>query len=485
MKNVFKYLGIFLTVALAAGFTACDPTEENESAEAGLSIKVFFPTKVIAGQEVTINGTGLSDVTEIIFPDNVSVKEFTHAGDGMIRVIAPAGIAAEGGNIIVRTEDDEAVSKLPLTLGKVNVTGYSNRAGDTIVGGSPFTIFGKDLEFLKKVELLDEDGEPLLISDLAFDRKSTNSVSFKIPQNIYTGEIEGKVYACDGSVFTMPLMSFEPAPTGHWETVKTLIWKNDGTHGNINWSGEYRFAPESNSTGEEIYTVPQDIWDKMKETTFYMSFAEPGAQIRVTTGWWTTTWTGNDFFVGNDLITENEDGTYSLAVTLAGDPILDVLDAQHLLFTGGGYTPLEVYFAEEIWVENGSGPSEVVIWENDGSHGNINWSSEYRFAPESNSTGEEIYTVPQDIWDNVIKKKTFYMQFAEAGAQIRVTTGWWSTTWTGNDFFVGNDLITENEDGTYSIAVTLEGDPILDVLDAQHLLFTGGGYTVMKLYYYE
>ena len=88
MKNVFKYLGIFLTVALAAGFTACDPTEENESAEAGLSIKVFFPTKVIAGQEVTINGTGLSDVTEIIFPDNVSVKEFTHAGDGMIRVIA-------------------------------------------------------------------------------------------------------------------------------------------------------------------------------------------------------------------------------------------------------------------------------------------------------------------------------------------------------------------------------------------------------------
>ena len=485
MKNVFKYLGIFLTVALAAGFTACNPTEENESAEAGLGIKVFFPTKVIAGQEVTINGTGLSDVTEIIFPDNVSVKEFTHAGDGMIRVIAPAGIAADGGNIIVRSAEDEAISPLPLTLGKVSISGFSKQPGDTLQGGEQLTIYGKDLEFLNKIEVLDPDGNPVLIEDKSFYRKGTSSIVITMPQEIYTGVYTGILYSCDGQKYSLPELYYEPAPTGHWETVKTMIWKNDGSHGSINWSGEYRFAPESNSTGEEIYTVPQDIWNKMKETTFYMTFAEPGAQIRVTTGWWSTTWTGNDLFVGNDLITENEDGTYTLAVTLAGDPILDVLDDQHLLFTGGGYTPLEVYFAEEIWVENGSGPSEVVIWENDGSHGNINWSGEYRFAPESNSTGEEIYTVPQDIWDNVIKKKTFYMQFAEAGAQIRVTTGWWSTTWTGNDFFVGNDLITENEDGTYSIAVTLEGDPILDVLDAQHLLFTGGGYTVMKLYYYE
>ena len=77
------------------------------------------------------------------------------------------------------------------------------------------------------------------------------------------------------------------------------------------------------------------------------------------------------------------------------------------------------------------------------------------------------------------------MQFAEPGAQIRVTTGWWSTNWTSDDIFVGNELITENEDGTYSLAVNLADSPILDVLDAQHLLFTGGGYTVLKLYYLE
>ncbi|MBO7365823.1 MAG: hypothetical protein J6U28_03930 [Bacteroidales bacterium] len=485
MKNVFKYLGIFLTVALAAGFTACNPTEENESAEAGLDIKVFFPTKVIAGQSMTINGSGFKDATEVIFPEGIKAESFEIVGDGMIRVVAPAGIAADGGNIIVRSAEDEAVSPLPLTLGNVSISGFSKQPGDTLQGGEQLTIYGKDLEFLNKIEVLDPDGNPVLIGDKSFYRKGTSFIVITMPQDIYTGVYTGKLYSCDGQEYSLPELYYEPAPTGHWETVKTLIWKNDGTHGNINWSGEYRFAPESNSTGEEIYTVPQDIWNKMKETTFYMSFAEPGAQIRVTTGWWSTNWTSDDIFVGNELITDNGDGTYSLAVTLAGSPILDVLDDQHLLFTGGGYTPLEVYFSEEVWVENGSGPKEVVIWENDGSHGNINWSGEYRFAPESNSTGEEVYTVPQDIWDNVIKKETFYMQFAEPGAQIRVTTGWWSTNWTSDDIFVGNELITENEDGTYSLAVNLAGSPILDVLDAQHLLFTGGGYTVLKLYYLE
>ena len=67
-------------------------------------------------------------------------------------------------------------------------------------------------------------------------------------------------------------------------------------------------------------------------------------QIRVTSGWWSTTWTGDDIFPGNELLTDNGDGTFTLKVNLTGDPLLDYLDEQHLLFTGDRYTPVKLYF---------------------------------------------------------------------------------------------------------------------------------------------
>ena len=73
--------------------------------------------------------------------------------------------------------------------------------------------------------------------------------------------------------------------------------------------------------------------------------------------------------------------------------------------------------------------------------------------------------------------------------QIRVTTGWWSVQWMGadNDIAPWNmaERIIDNGDGTFYIEVNFGDDPIVGSLDDQHLLFTGSGYTPMKLYYYE
>ena len=500
MKNIFKYLASLLAVVLfAAAFTACESIDENGAQDAALSIKVFFPTKVVAGQPMTINGSGLGSVTEIEFPGGVRATGFKIVSDDMIRVTAPAGIASEGGKIKVRAGGEEAESPLPLTLGKTVVTGFSKQPGETAQGGELITVYGSDLEFINGVELLDSDGNAQIIDQKDFYRKGTSSLIFYVPKyNIFEGTFVGTLHTYDGLAFSMPELAYEPAAQGgHYETEKTTIWKNDGSHGEISWSGEYRFAPESNSTGEEIYTVPQDIWDNyIKGGTFYLTFTgSDWIDIRVTTGWWSTTWTGNDITsneinAGDERVTANEDGTYTLEINFSGDPILDVIDAQHLLFTGGGYTPVEIYFTEEVWVDGGEGYDELVtIWKNDGSHGQISWSGEYRFAPESNSTGEEIYTVPQDIWDEVIKGGTFYLTFTGSDwIDIRVTTGWWSTTWTGNDITsneisAGDERVTDNGDGTYTLEINFSGDPILDVLDAQHLLFTGGGYTPVEVYY--
>ena len=491
MKKIVKYFGIFLSLALMG--TACNIQEENGSADIGLGIKVFFPTKVVAGQPMTINGSDFSAVKEIVFPDGVSVSNFELVSNEMIRVTAPSGIAAGGGKLIVRTSDEQAESTQTLTLGNTVVTGFSKQEGEEIQGGEQLTIFGTDLEFINGVKLLDPDGEEYILEDKDFYRKGTSSVIINIPKkNILDGAFVGKLLTYDGREFSLPELTYKPAADeGHWEIVKDIIWENDGSHGNISWNGDYRFAPESNSTGEEIYTVPQDKWDQMKSGKFYLlaSINADWYNLRITTGWWSTTYTGGDIGKGDERIIVNEDGTFVIELDFTGDPILDVLDQQHLLFTGEGYTPLALYFEKEEWV-GGEGHEEVVrtsIWKNDGSHGNISWNGDYRFSNQSNSTGEEIYAIPDDIWEKM-KSGTFYME-ASINADwynMRITTGWWSTTWTGADIGKGDERIVLSEDGTkFTIALDFTGDPILDVLDQQHLLFTGEGYTPLEIYFEE
>ena len=487
MKHIINYLGALLAVVLiGATFTACSD-EDAQSANVGLGIKTFFPTKVVTNQPMTINGSGFNGVTEIEFPGGKKVTDFEIVGNDMIRVNAPSGIAADGGKIIVRTADDEAESHMSLTIGHTYVTGYSKQPGEKATGGELIDVFGSDLEFINSVELLDADGVPQLIDHKEFYRKGTNKLTIRLPKkNIYEGTFVGILHTYDGQSIPMPELAYEPgADEGHWETVKTTIWKNDGSLGEINWNGDYRFAPETNSTGEECYTVPMDVWEKMKSETFYVTVKGANPQIRVTTGWWDSDWKVGDIQPGNELLVDNGDGTWTLTVNISDDPLVDIMDSHHLLFTGSGYTVEEIYFAEDVWID-GPGMQEVKVpvWTNGGQLGEINWNGDYRFAPETNSTGEECYTVPTDVWER-LKKETFYVTVKGANPQIRVTTGWWDSDWKVGDIQPGNELLVDNGDGTWTLTVNISDDPLVDIMDSHHLLFTGSGYTVEEIYFIE
>ena len=357
-----KYLSALLAVVLiGATFTACSEDEE-ESANVGLGIKTFFPTKVVTNQPITINGSGFNNVTEIEFPGGVKVTNFEIVGNDMIRVNTPAGIAADGGKLIVHTAGDAAESRQSMTLGHTNVTGFSKQPGEEVNGNDLITIYGTDLEFINAVELLDADSVAYVVPHEEFYRKGTSSVIFRVPaKKIYEGTWVGYILTYDGQRIALPELAYKPASDGgHWETVKTTIWKNDGSLGEINWGGDYRFAADGHSTGEECYVVPLDIWEKMKTETFYITAKGANPQIRVTSGWWSATWTGNDIQPGHELLTDNGDGTWTLAVTLAGDPLVDIIDEQHLLFTGSGYSVEEIYFIE-MQMGGGGAPSEYDI----------------------------------------------------------------------------------------------------------------------------
>ena len=492
MKKLFKYLGTVLCVALLGAFTACDilnPIEE--SADLGLGIKVFFPTKVVTGQLMTINGSGFRDVVEIEFPNGIRVTDFEIVSNDMIRVNAPAGIAAEGGKLTLRTADEQVQSPVALTLGETFVSGYNRQEGESIECGQQLAIYGKDLEFINRVEFVDKNGDPLFVDDELFYRKSTSSILITIPSNVLIDTFAGKLYTIDGKEIPMPAFKYEFASAGHWETQRKYIWQIDDpeAHESANWNGIYRYAGEGFETGEEIAIIPTDDWEKMKTTTFYAVVQGENPQIRVTTGWWDTTWTGQDIQPGNEHLTDNGDGTWTLEMNLSGDEaLLGLLDAHHFLLTGGGFKVLALYFEEEVWI--GGGHFEIqqqFIWEIDDpeAHESANWNGIYRYAGEGFETGEEIAIIPTDDWEKM-KTTTFYAVVQGENPQIRVTTGWWDTTWTGQDIQPGNEHLTDNEDGTWTLEVNLSGDEaLLALLDSHHLLFTGSGFKVLALYFEE
>ena len=507
MKNIFKFFGTILTIVLTAALTGCTLEEQFESADAGLHIKVFFPTKVVAGQPMTINGSGFADATKVVFPGDVEVTDFEIVSNDMIRVNAPAGIAAEGGKIRVCTEAEEVESPLALTLGKTVIAGYSINEGDEVDGGAQIMIYGTDLEFVTGVELLDADGNPDLIEDELFNRKGTSSIIFTVPKKVYEGTFAGKVYTIDGKTFQMPKVTYKPAADGgYWETTEVVFWENPDPAGvgSVSWSGQYRFGLEGTDANSEcITTFPADIWNIIKTGTFYLKFA-PAAdayQIRANTGWWSFDGDGiYDIHGGDERIVDNGDGTFTLAYTLSEEPyasgILGLLDEQHLLFTGSGYTPLALYYTEDVWVEGG-GSVEIVrtsIWKNDGSVPAASWSgSPYRFAPDFNSTGEEIYAVPAETWEKM-KTTPFNVQITPAADwwQIRIMDAWWSV---GNNeaFDISPntpDKLIDNGDGTFTFVLDVQSHPepgnsIVDLIDAQHLLFAGDGFIINELYWEE
>ena len=490
MKKIFTYLGLFLSVVLIGALTSCNPREIDQATDLGLGIKVFFPTKVVAGQPMTINGSGLSEVREIVFPDGVSVTSFEHVGNDMIRVIAPSGIAASGGKLIVVSADDQAESKQDLTLGSTVISGFSKQDGEEINGAEQLTIFGKDLEFISRIELLDTDGNPLILEDEDFYRKGTSTVIFTVPKTtIFDGTFVGKVYTFDGKVFSLPELTYKPVEEeqgGHWETVETIIWENPGA-GAVSWNGTYRFALEGHDGNSEcIAEIPQDIWDKMMTETFYLDVEATDPQIRVTNGWWDSQWLG-DFQPGNERLTDNGDGTWTLEINFAdAADYVATLEQKHILFTGDRYTPVKIFFAEEIWVDGG-GHWETVktsVWKNEGA-GAVSWNGTYRFALEGHDGNSEcIAEIPQDIWDKMMTE-TFYLDVEATDPQIRVTNGWWDSQWLG-DFQPGNERLTDNGDGTWTLEINFaDAADYVATLEQKHILFTGDRYTPIEIYFAE
>ena len=134
--------------------------------------------------------------------------------------------------------------------------------------------------------------------------------------------------------------------------------------GEVQWNFNYRFAPKSNSTGDDCWYIEKAIWNRLKTETFYVTIKGDAPQIHVTDGWMSYLNSDGDIQPSKEELTDNGDGTWTFAVNLAGNPILDVIDDHYLLFTGLGYSIEEIYLVNNN-TDGGSGKEEkVIVWEN-------------------------------------------------------------------------------------------------------------------------
>lgn len=203
-----------------------------------------------------------------------------------------------------------------------------------------------------------EDG----IYTITFDDVAAGNYEFKVRVDhdwsvAYPGSNYQLTVDQDGSkvviTFNEETKEVNAIVTAPAEETPATIWEGDGSAGAVSWNGIYRFALEGHDGANEcIAEIPQAIWDKMMTETFYADIQGENPQIRITTGWWDTNLTANDIQPGNELLTDNGDGTWTIKVNLADNPdLVALLVDHHLLFTGSGYTLMKLYFNDATGIQ--------------------------------------------------------------------------------------------------------------------------------------
>lgn len=228
-KNSFIYLMVvFLAFFVGAALSSCEDNKDDALSE-GLSIKVFSPTKMITGQEVMITGTGLDQVTSVLFPGGVSVTTIRVVTPNDIRVIAPAGISPEGGELTIQADGQSVTARIPVTVGKPTVATLAPNEKAGV--GDELTITGTDMEFFEKA-IFPGDEEVITVNAIDFSRKSTSLLKLRVPAGIVSGVAQIQLVTCANEVVLLPEIELVAAAVGEPGPFEgTWVWASEPAWG--------------------------------------------------------------------------------------------------------------------------------------------------------------------------------------------------------------------------------------------------------------
>lgn len=430
MKRLYFYLStLFCLFALGLSTVACSEDDEFGANE-GLTIKVYSPTKVIPGQEVVISGTGLDFVTSVIFPGDVSATSVEVINAGMIKVVTPAGIDANGGELVVKTADESVTAHIPMTIGnpKINIVNPSDKASI----GDELTITGTDMEFFTKAYFpLGEGEEPLVVNAIDFNRKSTSQLRLSVPRGIVSGPAAIRLETCDGKQYTLPEIELDATVPGRWETVTTTIWEGPKE---ISWSDDGKvilpYEVFQNVVAGDIMTIHFDqidqTWGQAQFNyatwqSFVFEEFGAGAQVLVPTDVFGWEFASREMpLVMTQEILDNIHATHA---EVFGVDAGIIIQGQSLIFT-------KVTISQEVFIEGeAGGPTTIVGWEGEQE---VSWGDDAGKIPVPYSIFENIpvgavlnieYNQIDQTWGCLQLNDASWTQlpFAELGGQGQLT----------------------------------------------------------------
>ncbi|GAB6009472.1 glycan-binding surface protein [Dysgonomonas reticulitermitis] len=183
-KNIIKYCTLLLIVVALGCFSSCSKDDDNS-----VHLDAFGPSPALRGGELRFLGSNLDKVTEIILPNEISVKEITQVSNGEIVIKLPQNVVP--GYIILKTPDGDITTKTKLTLSEpITITKFYKTGTENVTSvkaGDELTFEGDYLNLIREVVFTDN----VVVS---LDREENGSYprdkfTVKVPLGAQTGKI--------------------------------------------------------------------------------------------------------------------------------------------------------------------------------------------------------------------------------------------------------------------------------------------------------
>ncbi|OPZ32203.1 MAG: IPT/TIG domain protein [Bacteroidetes bacterium ADurb.BinA174] len=251
----------FIFLIMLVSFPACDTTSDQAADVTETYIKMIYPEKVVTGQTIYIVGSNFKDVTEIVLPDNITIKDFERTGFNQLSVVAPSGL--KNGFVILRAGGKEY--KSPNEIKAVTPT-FSVVFPTAVKTGEEVTIKGENLLEVQQVIFPDD----IVVDALHFKRKSDTEIIVVVPPGTINGDGVLKIVTLSGTILTTTIISIEvietPGETSKVDpiTPNTIILLDYEEHGGHNgnwdngWGGNTEIAKDA-ETGNTFLRVTGNL----------------------------------------------------------------------------------------------------------------------------------------------------------------------------------------------------------------------------------
>ncbi len=249
-------LTALVAVGLAAGVTGCK--DDNDIPFLKSDLHSFGPSPAERGKDISILGKNLNDVREVVFPVNVSVKEFTSRTNDKITVTVPE--AAVPGQIkLVMSNGDIVTSRSIITfIEEVEVTDVAPlkvNVGDKVTVTGKFLYNVASIKFANGYELTPEN----------FTEQTATTICFNAPADGANGNLIFSNGDDWEQEWETPIEILAPAVEAVSETASdfghsiTLTGKNLAQIDKIYFPGQAEAYKEIAADGKSIkMTVPND-----------------------------------------------------------------------------------------------------------------------------------------------------------------------------------------------------------------------------------